>query len=645
VPYTYSKVAVYAELGGALRLARSTLSFASDSVTGLPVNVTQGARVAPYLDTDANGIADFTAESPGPLRLTTGAVFVDVYSNELPGLWANASNMTTGTVADARLPVTARAATLSATYATMDALSQVATANPVTVTDALMRSLAADSTSGFSIALAAPSDSTKVSTFGDSLTDGGDGGVLWPETDSWPYKLGTILTGTTVTNLGFSSATVDELRLRVGAYQPKFTVVGASVPSSGDATLTTAADLGVVSWRAFAIDGELGPFAVTRTNLINNPRPAVDTNWNISAGTGGTAARSFTMTGGPGNGPFVTATWSVAPTGGAKSITVDTTGTAGQVVAGGNYVGSVWVKSSMNQTVSLDFGWYAAAWVGQTVGSNVVLVSNTWTHVSVTGYAPATATRASLSITSKNNPVAGESLSAAQGMLETGGTMRDFFDGASIGGTWTGAANASTSTIAATSTITGTFSRDAAGVLSFRTFGASPTTAAPSPVTFTPWTAGHLTETAVIWIGRNDLTFGITGPDASVADHIVGGTQRLVEWLTPRVKSVMILGMMSEPDEPSGSANHTVVTEVNASLRSLYPGKYASIQEYLRTRALADMGVTPTATDTSNIAAGTCPTSVFAADLGHISKPTAAAVAVLRGPVPQGKGLGLIVTA
>jgi hypothetical protein len=83
--YTFSKVAVYAELGGALRLARNSRTFVTDTVTGLPVNVTQGAFTAPYLDTDSSGIADFTATTPGPIRLTTGATFVDVYSEQLPG--------------------------------------------------------------------------------------------------------------------------------------------------------------------------------------------------------------------------------------------------------------------------------------------------------------------------------------------------------------------------------------------------------------------------------------------------------------------------------------------------------------------------------------------------------------------------------
>ena len=115
--YAYSKVAVYAELGGAIRLARNARSFVTDTVTGLPVDVTQGARVAPYLDSDANGIADFTAENPGPLRLTTGTVFTDVYSNELPGIALDAVTAAEAAQAAAEAAVTAATGPADATVA------------------------------------------------------------------------------------------------------------------------------------------------------------------------------------------------------------------------------------------------------------------------------------------------------------------------------------------------------------------------------------------------------------------------------------------------------------------------------------------------------------------------------------------------
>lgn len=79
----YSNVAVHGELGGVMRLTRRTRIFISDPATGLPVDVTQGALTAPYVDSDEHGRVDFTAEDkPWPLRWTNGNVFMDVYPLE-----------------------------------------------------------------------------------------------------------------------------------------------------------------------------------------------------------------------------------------------------------------------------------------------------------------------------------------------------------------------------------------------------------------------------------------------------------------------------------------------------------------------------------------------------------------------------------
>jgi hypothetical protein len=123
--YVYSKVAVYAELAGALRLARNSRSFATDPVTAAPVNVTQGAFTASYLDTDSSGIADFTATTPGPIRLTTGATFVDVYSDDLPGLALAAIPIVAASAADAA--ASAADAALSASLVGAPADTAVAT--------------------------------------------------------------------------------------------------------------------------------------------------------------------------------------------------------------------------------------------------------------------------------------------------------------------------------------------------------------------------------------------------------------------------------------------------------------------------------------------------------------------------------------
>ena len=291
-------------------------------------------------------------------------------------------------------------------------------------------------------------DRTRIACYGDSLTDGGSNGALWPEADTWPSKLATA-TGVTVTNLGFTGATVDEMLIMTGIRTPRFVVTGGSIPSSGTVSVTTTEDLGIPSSRAVGVNGMLGGYA----GRLN-------------------------------------------------------------VVAGGTY-------------------------------------------------------------------------------------------------TWTTYGGATTASVGSTPL----------------QFVAS--TAVPS------WN-----DIAVIWIGRNDVTNGTTGPDASVPDHVIGGVQRLMEWLTPQVKRVMILGTTTQTNETTGQTRHTQVTEINDRLRALYPGLFKSVQTYLMTQAMDDMGVTPTAEDDANIAAGTLPPSVLdVGDITHINKDAATVVAThLVAPYLRAKG-------
>lgn len=142
-------------------------------------------------------------------------------------------------------------------------------------------------------------------------------------------------------------------------------------------------------------------------------------------------------------------------------------------------------------------------------------------------------------------------------------------------------------------------------------------------ITFEPKVSGTAGDTAVVWIGGNDRTFGITGLDETVADHIIGGTQTLIEWLGYRVKNVMILGMQPRASEPAGTPNNDLVIEVNERLRGLYPGKFRSVFDYLRTDALLDMGLTPTSEDLADIDNGLMPRSVLSPDNAHVNKQAA----------------------
>ena len=142
------------------------------------------------------------------------------------------------------------------------------------------------------------------------------------------------------------------------------------------------------------------------------------------------------------------------------------------------------------------------------------------------------------------------------------------------------------------------------------------------PTTF----PGHAADVVVVWIGGNDRTFSITGLESTVADHVIAGHQELIEWLTPRVKHVMILGMQPRNTEPAGHANHDLVLEVNERLQALYPGKFRSVMAYLQGDVFTDLGTTPTPEDTTAIGQGLLPPSVMSADGTHISQATAAVI-------------------
>ena len=134
------------------------------------------------------------------------------------------------------------------------------------------------------------------------------------------------------------------------------------------------------------------------------------------------------------------------------------------------------------------------------------------------------------------------------------------------------------------------------------------------------------TSTAIIWLGRNDISNAYSGLEEDVVDHIVASTKKLVAELTPRVKQIMICGVTTRVSEETGHLNNAAVAEVNSRLREAFPEYFKSAQNYLRDEALADLGITPTAEDNAKIAAGTVPPSVMDDDT-HISKATADAMA------------------
>lgn len=143
-----------------------------------------------------------------------------------------------------------------------------------------------------------------------------------------------------------------------------------------------------------------------------------------------------------------------------------------------------------------------------------------------------------------------------------------------------------------------------------------------TPLTFKVDQPDYGSHTAIFWVGRNDVSFGITGPEATVADHVVTATLEMVEWLRHRVKHVIVVGPTNRVDEPKGSAGYDTVLEVNQRLQALLPGKYMNVRKWLVEKAIYEAGVTPTAADLAQIEKDAPPLSIM--DGGtHFNRPIA----------------------
>lgn len=161
-----------------------------------------------------------------------------------------------------------------------------------------------------------------------------------------------------------------------------------------------------------------------------------------------------------------------------------------------------------------------------------------------------------------------------------------------------------------------------------RTTDGSAVTVAGAPL-FVPDYAGHDGDTAIILLGRNDVTYSVKGADASVADHVAKGIARIVNWLTPSIKQVLIVSNTTTTAETSGTAGYATVADINTRLAAAYPSRFLNLRSYLVTRAIIDLGITPTTADNAAIAGDTLPPSIMdgGTDNTHWSKATAVLVA------------------
>jgi hypothetical protein len=202
-----------------------------------------------------------------------------------------------------------------------------------------------------------------------------------------------------------------------------------------------------------------------RRNFFNNPSAATATDWGNVAGTTGVVAATIPTTGGYVGTTFYRATWTTAntvATGAGIYVStpdiVDQYGLGGAAAtAGKTFTASMWVRSSVAQVVTPNIEWKTAGGasvISTTTGAAFTLPANTWTRVWVTGVAPATTARMTLTVYTGGTGSAvmpiNSTLDGDAALIEVSPTLNDYFDGTNAATktqtfSWVGTANASAS--------------------------------------------------------------------------------------------------------------------------------------------------------------------------------------------------------
>lgn len=140
---------------------------------------------------------------------------------------------------------------------------------------------------------------------------------------------------------------------------------------------------------------------------------------------------------------------------------------------------------------------------------------------------------------------------------------------------------------------------------------------------FRPAQADVRNDANGILAGRNDVSKGGTTLEGDQADHVIFKTIRMVEHVQSAHGQFFLLGTINRTTEPSGSAGYDQVVKICDALKTLYPGRFLDLRQYIVHQAIVDLGITPTSEDLANIA-NDCPPPSVMVDITH---PTDAAMA------------------
>lgn len=153
----------------------------------------------------------------------------------------------------------------------------------------------------------------------------------------------------------------------------------------------------------------------------------------------------------------------------------------------------------------------------------------------------------------------------------------------------------------------------AGGVVTFTRSVAGVAVSCPAKSYFTPSDGlSYADRHVTIWTGRNSFK------DVAPA-LIVASIRAMIDYLTPRVKRVVVMSIPPWVGEEFGTANRAKLDACNAAIQAAFPEFWLDISAWLRTeQAATAAGITFVSDDLTDIANGLTPRSLRS-DSGHLN--------------------------
>ena len=160
--------------------------------------------------------------------------------------------------------------------------------------------------------------------------------------------------------------------------------------------------------------------------------------------------------------------------------------------------------------------------------------------------------------------------------------------------------------------LSGTFTRVTSGTA----------TLSPPNAKFTPLYGSTMRDRNIILLmGRNSFLYGADPYET------VQCIRQMIDYLTPRVKRVMIFEIPPKDTEVTGSPDRLTLDFLNNLLKTTFPEYFVAMATWLRTQEAATAaGITFTPTDLADIANDVTPGS-FRSDVLHYNQPAGTAIA------------------